>query len=329
MKKPMLVLAILAVALAFAPAQNLEAINKSFEKKLGDAQTAILKEKFKAIEKYLKDPKNKEAKDLGEAMIQIAELGLELGMVKEARSWADQAMQKEKEGETHDRARVVAAEFAMKALESGDSVRNLLLPVIENTEKGDKQRAFDAARSLAFYLSDSGDKKGAEAIWDKIKAKVPVPNVIRTADVEIKNLELFGSPPKAFQVTDMKGQPLSLEALKGKVVLLDFWATWCGPCVQELPNVIEAYKKYHAQGFEIVGISLDEDKDALEKFLKENDMPWVQFFDGKGWKNEVAQIYEVKSIPATYLIDRKGNLARIGVRGDALVPAIERFLAKK
>ncbi len=75
---------------------------------------------------------------------------------------------------------------------------------------------------------------------------------------------------------------LSLAGYKGKVVLVDFWATWCGPCVDELPNVIAAYKKYHDKGFEIVGISLDQDKAKLEEFLKEKGMTWPQFLDGKG-----------------------------------------------
>ena len=85
-----------------------------------------------------------------------------------------------------------------------------------------------------------------------------------------------------FQEQDLDGKPLSVANYKGKVVLVDFWATWCGPCVAELPNVLQTYEKYHPKGFEIVGISLDSDKARLTSFLAQRKMTWRQYFDGKG-----------------------------------------------
>jgi thiol-disulfide isomerase/thioredoxin len=85
-----------------------------------------------------------------------------------------------------------------------------------------------------------------------------------------------------FNEKDLAGEPLSIAKFKGKVVLVDFWATWCGPCRGELPNVLAAYKKYHDKGFEIIGISLDRDENALKSFIKENGMVWPQYFDGLG-----------------------------------------------
>ena len=86
--------------------------------------------------------------------------------------------------------------------------------------------------------------------------------------------------------TDSKGNSVALSQYQGKVTLLNFWATWCGPCVGELPNVLKTYEKFHPQGFEIIGISLDQEKDALESFVKKNEMTWPQAFDGKGWEND-------------------------------------------
>jgi thiol-disulfide isomerase/thioredoxin len=127
-----------------------------------------------------------------------------------------------------------------------------------------------------------------------------------------------------FQEKDLDGKSLSIAGLKGKVVLVDFWATWCGPCITELPHVKAAYDKYRGKGFEIVGISLDSERDKLTGFLSKEKMTWPQFFDGKGWQNKLAQQYGVNSIPATYLLDGEGKIVAKNLRG----PALERELAK-
>ena len=131
-----------------------------------------------------------------------------------------------------------------------------------------------------------------------------------------------------FDVKDLDGKPMSVAAYKGKVVMLDFWATWCGPCVGEVPNVAAVYQKYHAQGFEIIGVSLDRqgDKDKLISFTKEHNMPWRQYFDGKYWQNDLAVKYGIHSIPATFLLDSSGKIIAKNVRGAALEPAVKKAL---
>ena len=138
-----------------------------------------------------------------------------------------------------------------------------------------------------------------------------------------------GAQPFAFSAKDLNGAAISPAKYKGRVVLLDFWATWCGPCVGELPNVKATYGKLHAQGFDIVGISLDEDRAALDSFLKTQDVQWPQLFDGKGWGSAIANQYGVKAIPFTVLIGRDGKIAAVNVRGETLEPAVRAALAKK
>jgi peroxiredoxin/outer membrane lipoprotein-sorting protein len=134
--------------------------------------------------------------------------------------------------------------------------------------------------------------------------------------------------PLPFVAKDLQGQPVSLARYKGKVVLLDFWATWCGPCVKGLPELKGAYDKYHAQGFEVVGVSLDEDQKALASFIKKNEMPWPQVFDGKGWKSKVSTDYGVRSIPFLLLVGRDGKIAAVNPRGK-VDAAVESALAAR
>ncbi len=138
-----------------------------------------------------------------------------------------------------------------------------------------------------------------------------------------------GANPIAFSAVDLQGKPVNLAQYRGKVVLLDFWATWCPPCRAELPNVVAAYRKFHPKGFDIVGVSLDQadQRATLVSFLKENNMAWRQIYDGKYWQSAIAQLYKVQAIPFAVLIGKDGKVAAVNVRGEDLQPAIQKALA--
>ena len=128
-----------------------------------------------------------------------------------------------------------------------------------------------------------------------------------SAQRQIARLDLVGKPLD-LKFTAFDGRSVDLASLRGKVVMIDFWATWCGPCMQELPALRETVAKFKERGVEIVGISLDKDRDKLNTVVTREKMTWPQFFDGNGWKNEMAVRFGVQSIPALWLVDQQGVL---------------------
>ena len=135
-------------------------------------------------------------------------------------------------------------------------------------------------------------------------------------------LALIGKPMPDFLATDLDGNPISLQQYRGKVVLLDFWAVWCGPCIAEMPNIKKVYNTYKDEGFDIIGISLDTDEAKLRDYLKENELPWRQVFSGEGWRSPIARQFGINAIPAPWLIARDGTLLSTRARGHALEPLV-------
>ena len=164
-------------------------------------------------------------------------------------------------------------------------------------------------------LQDEAKEDGIEGDprLDKIVAK-------------IKEKIGLGRQAKDFTVNRLNGTPFQLSKQKGKVVLVDFWATWCGPCRREIPNLKEYYKDLNKKGLEIIGISLDVKKEKLEEYIKKEKLAWNISFSGKGWDDETAHAYGVRSIPSYWLIDKKGNLRHFGLREEALKKAIEELI---
>jgi thiol-disulfide isomerase/thioredoxin len=143
----------------------------------------------------------------------------------------------------------------------------------------------------------------------------------------VANPKLAGAKFAAdFEVKDATGAPISLKSLRGKIVLLDFWAVWCGPCRAEMPAVKRIAQKYAAEPLVILGISLDRDRKAFEEYQRQEGMNWPQFFDGKGWGNQIAQLYRVSRIPHTVLIDQDGIIRATGLRGEQLSNKIGELL---
>ncbi|TKG94825.1 AhpC/TSA family protein [Puteibacter caeruleilacunae] len=144
--------------------------------------------------------------------------------------------------------------------------------------------------------------------------------------VEKERKTAVGSSAPDFTLNTPEGKPLSLSSLKGKYVLIDFWASWCGPCRQENPNVVKLYYQYKDKGFDILSVSLDRKKDDWLKAIDEDGLAWNHVSDLKFWQCEAAKLYNVKAIPQTYLIDKDGVIIGKGLRGEALAKKLNELL---
>jgi thiol-disulfide isomerase/thioredoxin len=206
-----------------------------------------------------------------------------------------------------EKSEAVAEIQAMKA--------QLYLQVLEDPEK-----AAECFQVVKRDMPDTRAGRMADGVQDSLKGQI--------AAVKIRKALAPGSQFPDFLERDLTGKLFSVSDYKGKVVLVDFWATWCGPCRAELPNVIAAYDKYHDKGFEIIGVSLDSDKAALENYIKLSKMPWPEYFDGLKWQNKLAMKYGVEAIPMNYLIDVNGKIIGSSLRGDDLDAAVAKALKK-
>jgi thiol-disulfide isomerase/thioredoxin len=155
---------------------------------------------------------------------------------------------------------------------------------------------------------------------------VPDQNLANAAKARMAREQLIGQPV-SLQFTATDGSSVNMSELRGKVVLVDFWASWCPDCIREMPAVRQVYQKFRDKGFTIIGISLDKDEQALANFVARKLIPWPQYFDGKGWENDFARKYGVHAIPEMWLINQRGEVASTDISVEELEQKTEQLLS--
>ncbi len=207
---------------------------------------------------------------------------------------------------------------------------------------------FDPTQSLdaidAFLERGPGDERGAQLLvmvasygekdlaartklYERVKKDFPESFHARQAESKLRQFAAIGKPFELTFDDAIGGEAISMQGLRGKVVVLDFWATWCGPCIAEMPEMKELYAEFQPQGVEFIGVSLDSapDKGGLEKlkaYVAENEVPWPQYYQGNGWESEFSSSWGINSIPALFVVDQQGNLFSVDARGrlETLLP---------
>jgi thiol-disulfide isomerase/thioredoxin len=175
--------------------------------------------------------------------------------------------------------------------------------------------------------------KLAQPFTPEMKERQKSAAAVRLAEARSAQAAMVGKPPPSFEAKTIDGKAVKFpQDYKGKLVMLDFWATWCGPCLHELPGLIQVHEEFHAKGFEVLGISLDSEDDVatLPEFTKSKGMSWPQICDGHGWQCAIARSYGVRGIPSCWLIDGDTGVVVATsqeLRGAALRGTVERCLA--
>ncbi|BDD11216.1 thiol:disulfide interchange protein [Fulvitalea axinellae] len=239
-----------------------------------------------------------------------------------------------------EQQKALGQEYQKAAAEKNKAEQERIIKAYEGLQKQGTEKvvayvkANPKSAAVPFLLTDVIARRERDdlGLWKEVlglmdTAYLEVPSVKRLRkDLDILEAVAIGQPAPDFSQNDAEGNSISLSSFKGKPVLIDFWASWCGPCRRANPEMVATYKKYKDKGFQMFGVSLDENKDKWLKAIEDDGLEWQHVSDLKGWGNAAAKQYGVKGIPHTVLIDAEGKIVAKNLHGEELQKKIEELL---
>jgi thiol-disulfide isomerase/thioredoxin len=294
---------------------------EAFNKSLGEKSLSVASKAKEFYTRFPDHPKAGEAKRREDRFLQQAvSLGSAAVAEEATANLPEDKKLQQKINAVHQRSlakRAEGSQAVVKELEGG--IRELI------KDYPDKPILWEQMLLVAQNKLTKEEKK--RILVEIVDSKVADRDTIFRAKAAVKAVGALGQPLEiAFIAAD--GRKVDVQKMKGKVVLIDFWAAWCGPCIQSLPEVVKLYNKYHEDGFEIVGINMDKQQSQMESVVSRFKMPWPQYFDGKGWGNKFSLEYNVTAIPSVWLVDKKGILRTMEARQN-LEEKIKELLEEK
>jgi peroxiredoxin/predicted negative regulator of RcsB-dependent stress response len=279
---------------------------------------------IRELSDYLRQ--NPKAEDRDQAYAALFNKAIEHDWFGEAEEQGRQYLNSDPEGPVKALAQIILTMGRAQAGQFDEALKRFreLMQGIGQNEQEEFAASF--ADNLATAAITAGEFGIAREVYTALLSRFSdSPNLRQKVQRDLKRLDKVGKPAPSFTSEDINGKAVRLDAYRGKYVLIDFWATWCAPCIGELPRLQAAYRTYHDAGFAIIGVSLDESKTAVVDFARARNLPWPQLHNASG-SADLVEGFGVSSIPSTYLIDPEGTIIRLDVRGKALDEALKRLI---
>jgi thiol-disulfide isomerase/thioredoxin len=272
--------------------------------------------------------RNPKADDRDQAYAALFNKAIEHDWFAENEEAAKRYLKDEPDGPVKALAQIISVMARAQADQFNDALARYKELMLGLGKSDQVEFAASFTETFASSAVTAGEVGVARQIYQTLGERFPDNTELREKVArELARLDRVGKPSPSLEAQDLSGKTVKLASLRGKYVLVDFWATWCAPCITELPRLQEAYRKYHDAGLEIVGVSLDETRSAVVDFVKVRKLPWLQFHNGTAGA-DLVEAFGVSSIPANYLIDPEGIVTRLDLRGPALDAALAKLIKR-